>query len=136
MIVGFPSESGEEFEISRRFMEEIGFDNAFIFKYSPRPGTRAADWIDDVPAEEKMRRNQVLLEDQNERGRSINRRLIGTEVQVLVQGVSPRNPARWSGRTRTNKIVVFEPARQLAPGDFVAVAVDRVEPQTLYGVLV
>lgn len=134
-IVGFPSESEEDFERTRAFMDEMAFDNAFVFKYSPRPGTVAAGWNDDVPEAEKMRRNQVLLADQESRGLRLNERLVGRRVEVLVEGASLRNEKRWTGRTRTNKIVVFEPREGVRAGDMVQVDVDRAMPQTLYGTI-
>jgi tRNA-2-methylthio-N6-dimethylallyladenosine synthase len=133
VIVGFPSETVEDFEATRSLMEKIGFDNAFIFKYSPRPDTPAEKWVDDVPAAEKMRRNQVLLADQEQRGLTVNGRAVGKTVQVLVEGVSLRNSSRWSGRTRTNKIVIFEPSNGMAVGDLIDVDVGRAMAQTLYG---
>jgi len=136
IIVGFPGETEGDFERTRAFMEEIGFDNAFIFKYSPRSGTPAAEWPDDVSDEEKMRRNQVLLEDQTRRVEAINQALIGQNVNVLVEGPSLRNAARWSGRTRTNKVVVFDPVPGVERGECVDVAVDRVTATTLYGAVV
>ncbi|MDD4102391.1 MAG: tRNA (N6-isopentenyl adenosine(37)-C2)-methylthiotransferase MiaB, partial [Kiritimatiellae bacterium] len=86
VIVGFPGETASDFEDTRTLMEEAGFDNAFIFKYSPRPGTPAAALPDDVPDDEKMRRNQVLLADQDLRGALINQRLVGTVQEVLAEG--------------------------------------------------
>lgn len=136
VIVGFPGETEEDFEATRSLMREADFDNAFIFKYSPRPGTPAAAWEDDVSEQEKMRRNQVLLEDQDVRGLCANKRLIGTLQQVLAEGPSLRNAARWSGRTPGNKIVVFDPKPELSAGSLVAVRVTRAAPQTLYGDLV
>ncbi len=133
VIVGFPSETEAEFEETRAFMEEVGFDNSFIFKYSPRPSTPAADWDDDVSDEEKMRRNKVLLEDQQARGTRINERLVGKTVEVLVEGPSRRNAARWAGRSGTNKIVVFDPVEGIKAGDLVMVKIDRAMPQTVYG---
>jgi len=133
VIVGFPGETEEDFEATRQVMEEAGFDNAFIFKYSPRPGTPAAAWADDVPEGEKMRRNQVLLEDQDRRGLRLNERLVGSVQDVLVEGVSLRNTDRWSGRTGGSKIVVFEPDGNCKAGDIVNVRIDRAMPQTLYG---
>jgi len=133
IIVGFPSETLEEFDMTRRFMAEIGFDNAFIFKYSPREGTPAAVMDDDVAAEEKMRRNKLLLAEQDARSIAANRELVGTVVEVLAEGTSMRNPATWSGRTRTNKIAVFDPPGGLKAGDIIEVAVRRTTAQTLYG---
>jgi tRNA-2-methylthio-N6-dimethylallyladenosine synthase len=114
-------------------MEEAEFDNAFIFKYSPRPGTPAAEMEDSVSEEEKMRRNQVLLADQDRRGQRLNDLWVGRTVEVLADGPSLRNPARWSGRSPQNKIVVFENTGQVAKGELVMVKIDRAAPQTLYG---
>lgn len=136
VIVGFPGESEEDFNATRAIMEELGFDNSFIFKYSPRPGTPAADWPDDVSAEEKLQRNKLLLEDQQARGTRINKRLVGRQIDVLVEGPSLRNKERWSGRSGTNKIVVFDPVDGLNPGDVVMVEIDRAMPQTVYGKIV
>lgn len=133
IIVGFPGETEADFEATRRMMDTVGFDNAYIFKYSPRPGTPAAAWEDDVPEEEKRRRNQVLLEDQDRRGQRINDGLVGRTLEVLVEGESLRNAERWGGRSEGNKIVVFEHAGDCATGDLVAVKIDRAMPQTLYG---
>jgi tRNA-2-methylthio-N6-dimethylallyladenosine synthase len=133
LIVGFPSETAEDFEATARFCDEIGFDNAFIFKYSPRPDTAAAALQDDVPFDEKLRRNKVLLSQQDERGLRINGGLVGTVAEVLAEGVSLRNTARWSGRTRTNKIVVFEPAAATALGALTRVRIAKAGAQTLYG---
>ena len=133
IIVGYPGETEEDFEATRRVMEEAGFDNAFVFKYSPRPGTPSSLLEDDVPDEEKRRRDQVLLADQDARGQRCNDRWVGRTVEVLAEGPSLRNPARWSGRTGQNKIVVFDPAPGLRAGDFVRVSVSSARPQTLYG---
>jgi tRNA-2-methylthio-N6-dimethylallyladenosine synthase len=133
IIVGFPSESQAEFEETGAFMEEIGFDNAFIFKYSPRPGTPAEAWPDDVPAAEKLRRNQALLANLDHGADRLNARLVGADVEILVEGVSRRSEQRWTGRTRTNKIVVFEPQGGVGVGSLVNVRIDRVNAQTLYG---
>ncbi len=136
VIVGFPGETVDDFEATRTLMDEADFDNAFIFKYSPRPGTPAAAWIDDVTETEKMRRNQVLLADQDRRGEAANQRLVGSIQEVLVEGPSLRNAARWAGRSPGNKIVVFDPAPTVVPGTLARVRIVRVAPQTLYGELV
>jgi tRNA-2-methylthio-N6-dimethylallyladenosine synthase len=133
VIVGFPGETAEDFAATRAFMEEMRFDNSFVFKYSPRAGTRAAEWPDDVPDEEKRERNRLLLEDQDRRGQRLYDLLAGSAVEVLAEGPSPRNPERWTGRTRTNKIALFAPGAGLASGDLVRVRIERARPQTLYG---
>ena len=108
VIVGYPGETEEDFELTRTLMDEAGFDNAFVFKYSPRPGTRSAALPDDVPMAEKERRDQVLLADQERRGQARNGRLVGTVREVMVEGPSKRNKARWSGRDSGNRIVVWD----------------------------
>ena len=80
-----------------------------------------------------MRRNQVLLEDQDLRGAAANSRLVGTLQEVLVEGPSLRNAARWSGRSPGNKIVIFEPLPEIAAGTLTRVRITRAAPQTLYG---
>ena len=133
VIVGYPGETEEDFEATRSLMEEAGFDNAFIFKYSPRPGTRAAALPDDVPTAEKERRDQVLLADQERRGARRNQMLVGTVREVLVEGPSLRNRARWSGRETGNRIVVFEPSVPVAVGSIVPVRITEAHPQILVG---
>ncbi len=135
VIVGFPTESQADFEATRAFLNEIMFDDAFVFKYNTRPGTKAAELVDDVPEEEKLSRNHVLLQDQDKRSLKMNESWIGRDAEVLVEGVSRRNSLRWSGRTRTNRIVVFDASRPPVPGDLVSVSIDRVAAQTLYGKL-
>ena len=136
VIVGYPGETEEDFEATRSLMEEAGFDNAFVFKYSPRPGTRSAALPDDVPVSEKERRDQVLLADQEIRGLRRNQALVGTVREVLLEGPSLRNKARWSGRDSGNRIVVFEPDRPLNRGDFARVEIVEAHPQILVGKLV
>ncbi len=136
VIVGYPGETEEDFEATRSLMDEAGFDNSFIFKYSPRPGTRSAAKPDDVPPDEKERRNQVLLADQERRGLERNRRLVGTVAEVMVEGPSKRNASRLSGRDGGNRIVVWEtPEGEPAPreGAFVNVRIADAHPQTLIG---
>ena len=136
VIVGYPGETESDFEATRSLMEEAGFDNAFVFKYSPRPGTRSAALPDDVPTEEKERRDQVLLADQQVRGQARNDRLVGTVREVLVEGPSLRNAARWSGRDSGNRIVVFEPKESLAVGQSVKIRIKEAHPQILIGEIV
>ena len=135
VIVGYPGESEADFEATRSLMEEAGFDNAFVFKYSPRPGTRSAALPDDVPTEEKERRDQVLLADQEVRGQRRNDRLVGTVREVMVEGPSKRNPNRLSGRDGGNRIVVWDvdSSCPLAVGDLVKVRVTDAHPQILIG---
>ncbi len=135
VIVGYPGETVADFAQTRSLMEEAGHDNAFIFKYSPRPGTPSAALPDDVPSMEKARRDQILLADQQARGLARNQRLVGTVRAVLVEGPSLRNAARWSGRDSGNRIVVFDPGNQVAVGDLVQVKIVDAHPQILIGEL-
>lgn len=133
IIVGFPGETEEDFEATRRLVAEVGFSNAFIFKYSPRPGTPAAEWKDDVSPEEKLRRNHVLLADIDRIALGLNGTLIGQTVEAMADGVSLRNATRWAGRTRMNTIAIFEHQPGMKSGDMVRITVERAGAQTLHG---
>ena len=135
VIVGYPGESEADFEETRSLMEEAGFDNSFVFKYSPRPGTRSAALPDDVPTAEKERRDQVLLADQEKRGQLRNNALVGTVREVLVEGPSKRNKSRWSGRDGGTRIVVWDDPGGVSAkaGDIVRVAITEAHPQILLG---
>ena len=136
VIVGYPGESEEDFEMTRALKEKALFDNAFIFKYSPRPGTKSAQLPDDVPTGEKERRNQILLADQERRGVERNSRLVGTVRSVLVEGPSKRNAQRWSGRDSGNRIVAFEPPAGISVGDMLEVRITEAHAQVLIGEVV
>ena len=133
VIVGYPGETEEDFEATRTLMDEAGFDNAFIFKYSPRPGTRSAALPDDVTTEEKERRDQVLLADQERRGQARNDRLVGTVREVMAEGPSKRNAARWAGRDGGNRIVVWDADGGDCVGDLVKLRITEAHPQILIG---
>lgn len=134
VIVGYPGETREDFEATRSLMDEAGFDNSFIFKYSPRPGTRSALLPDDVSTEEKERRDQILLADQERRGLERNSRLVGTIRDVLAEGPSKRRAERWSGRDGGNRIVVWDAAEQKPqPGGKLALRIREAHPQILVG---
>ena len=125
-IVGFCGESEAEFEETLRVYEEIRFDQAFMFAYSPRHSTESFAWADDVPAPVKRRRLSQLIDRQNEIAREKNRERIGQSVQVLVEGLSDSNAARVSGRTRQNKLVMFEGGLDEYPrGSLVDVSVEE-----------
>lgn len=135
VIVGYPGETEADFEETRSLMEEASFDNAFVFKYSPRPGTRSAALPDDVPVAEKERRDQVLLADQELRGQRRNDSLVGTVREVMVEGPSKRNKSRLSGRDGGNRIVVWDDAEGVSAnvGDVVRVEIIEAHPQILIG---
>jgi tRNA-2-methylthio-N6-dimethylallyladenosine synthase len=133
-IVGFPGETAEDFDKTVELMERVRFQNSFVFKYSPRPGTDAAALADDVPEEEKKRRNQALLDAQERISLDLNRRRIGRTFEVLVEGPSKRDPRRQTGRTDTHQIVNFDAGRDLA-GSFATVEITAVSPTALTGSL-
>ncbi len=136
IIVGYPGETEEDFEATRELMRKARFDNSFIFKFSPRPGTPAAQMDDDVSVTEKERRNQVLLSDQDDIGVANNALWIGREVEVLAEGPSLRNAERWSGRCGQNKIVIFNPDPGVVRGHLIKVKIVRANPQTLFGSII
>ena len=134
VIVGYPGETESDFEETRSLMEEAGFDNSFVFKYSPRPGTRSAALPDDVPTEEKERRDQVLLADQEARGLRRNAALVGTVREVLVEGPSKRNRDRFAGRDGGNRIVVWTAeGEQPKAGSLARIRITEAHPQILIG---
>ena len=112
IIVGFPGETEEDYLATRSMVETIGFDNAFIFRYSQRRGTPASDLGDQVPERIKEERNQDLLALVNRLATARNHALVGTEQEILCEGPSKTNKERLTGRTPQNKPVVFDgPAR-------------------------
>ncbi len=132
IIVGFPGETEDDYKLTRDLVEQIQFDNAFIFRYSPRRDTPAAEMPEQVEERVKEERNQDLLRIVNESARRAGERLVGREVEVLCEGPSKTNPARLMGRTRTNKIVVFEGDEKLA-GEILDVRIQRGNGFSLYG---
>ncbi|MDR1536277.1 MAG: tRNA (N6-isopentenyl adenosine(37)-C2)-methylthiotransferase MiaB [Planctomycetota bacterium] len=109
-IVGFPGETEGDFLATLDLVERAGFQNCYVFKYSPRPGTPAArDFPDDVPEGEKRRRHREILAAQDRVNRRRGDGLRGSRLRVLAEGPSPRDPGRWIGRTGENLICVFPP---------------------------
>jgi tRNA-2-methylthio-N6-dimethylallyladenosine synthase len=132
IIVGFPGETETDFEDTLSLVRVVEFDNAFIFKYSPRKDTPAAEMPDQLPQEVKEERNARLLELVNEIGARHYQNYVGRRVQILVEGPSKRNSSRMSGRTRSNKIVVFDGSERHR-GQLMDVNVTRAGSFTLYG---
>ena len=133
-IVGFPGETEADFEATLELSRRVRFQNAFVFQYSPRPGTDAAAMADDVPEEEKGRRNRELLALQEGISREKNAARVGQRLEILVDGPSKNNPRRQAGRTDTNQIVHFEADRDLR-GRFVDVDITSSTALTLFGAL-
>jgi tRNA-2-methylthio-N6-dimethylallyladenosine synthase len=143
-IVGFPGETEEDFNATVNLVQKARYKNAFIFKYSPRPGTTADKRLQDtVPAEVKQRRNVELLTVQEKISEELSRDFLDKEVKILIEGLSKKphlnsvdgqdNP-QLIGRTATDYIVVFNGPLSLA-GRFVKVRITRTSPLTLFGEL-
>jgi len=132
-IVGFPGETEADFEATLALARELEFSQAYIFKYSPRPGTDAALLEDDVPEEAKRERNNRLLEVQEAVQRKKNAALLGRTLEVLCEGRSRNDARRLAGRTRQNRIVVFEGDEEAYLGKLVPVTISDATPFALYG---
>ena len=132
IIVGFPGETDSDYKATRDLVEQLQFDNGFVFRYSPRRETPAATMLDQIDESIKEARNQDLLGIINASARCANERLVATHVEVLCEGPSKTNPARLMGRTRTNKVVVFE-AEENRIGKIFDVAIERANGFSLYG---
>ncbi|MBO5689410.1 MAG: tRNA (N6-isopentenyl adenosine(37)-C2)-methylthiotransferase MiaB [Lentisphaeria bacterium] len=133
VIVGFPGETEEDFRMTRDLMNEIGFDQSFIFKYSPRPGAKSAAEPDSVPQSVKEERDQILLADLAERTAKNMANEVGSVQEVLAEGVSRRMAERWTGRTGGNRTVHFPPPEGVRPGDLLKIRIKRAGNVTLYG---
>jgi len=133
VISGFPSESEADHRMTVDLIREVRFDGAFTFKYSPREQTRAWEMEDTVPEEEKGRRVWEITELQHAISLEQNRALIGTTVRVLVEGPSRKSPHEYTGRSDTNRSVVFPHTGEL-PGEYADIRIDRANSATLFGV--
>ena len=131
-IVGVPGETDKDFEETLSLAREVEFDQAFIFKYSPRRDTPAAEMPEPVPQEIREERNKILLQIINEIAARKYQGFVGRQVQILVEGPSKRNPSRYTGRTRCNKIVVFDGSER-HQSQLLEVKITRAGSFTLYG---
>ncbi len=135
IISGFPTESEGEHKETLSLMEEVRYDGAYMFKYSPREGTPAYRLGDDIPEEVKARRLSEIISLQQKISGEVNESLVGNTMNVMVDGPSKKSELQMSGRTDTNKTVVFQ-AGQYKPGDLVLVKVERATSATLFGQVV
>jgi tRNA-2-methylthio-N6-dimethylallyladenosine synthase len=131
IIVGFPGETEDDFDQTLSVTEEVGYDGAFTFVYSPRRGTEAATLPDQIPHEVKVERMQRLVEVVQRRAHERAQRFAGRTLEVLVEGPSRTDPARVRGRTRHNKVVNFDGVA--SPGELVEVKITGATSQTLTG---
>jgi tRNA-2-methylthio-N6-dimethylallyladenosine synthase len=131
IIVGFPGESEDDFQATLDVVDEVGYDSAFTFVYSPRRGTQAAELPDQVPHPVKVERMERLVALVHERARERAERFVGRTMEVLVEGPSRTDPTRLRGRTRHNKAVNFDGTAE--PGSFVEVVITGATSTTLSG---
>ena len=134
LFSGFHSETQEEYEETLSLMREVGYDSAFMFKYSERPGTFAAKNLEDnIPEDEKIRRLQGMIDLQNKLSEESNLRDVGKVFEVLVEGFSKRSREQLFGRTGQNKVVIFD-KQNFKVGQFVSVRVTGASSATLFGI--
>lgn len=133
LFCGFHSETEEDFQETLSLMREVGYDSAYLFKYSERPGTYAAKHLeDDVPEEVKVRRLREMIDLQNKLSEESNLRDIGKVFEVLIEGYSKRSREQLFGRTSQNKVVIFD-KKNFHVGQFIRVKIQRASSATLFG---
>jgi tRNA-2-methylthio-N6-dimethylallyladenosine synthase len=132
IIVGFPGEEEDDFLATCALMREVGYDSAFMFKYSARPGTKAFKWLETVSEEEKGRRLQAVIALQEAQSAAINRRLVGATAEVLIEGPARRHDGWHVGKSPQFKTVVF-PAAGTRVSDLVQVRITSATAHTLVG---
>ena len=135
IIVGFPGETEEDFQDTMDVVNEVGFENAFMFMYSKRSGTPAATMEEQVDEQVKSERLQQLMRLQNYKAKEESQKYLGKTVKVLVEGPSRKNPEMLTGRTSTHKIVLFKSPRTDLKGKFVNTKIYEAKTWTLYGEL-
>ncbi|WP_137975028.1 tRNA (N6-isopentenyl adenosine(37)-C2)-methylthiotransferase MiaB [Pseudomonas sp. F(2018)] len=135
-IVGFPGETEKDFEQTMKLIEDVGFDFSFSFIYSSRPGTPAADLVDDTPDEVKKQRLQILNGRLSQQGFEISRRMVGTVQRILVTDYAKRDPGQLQGRTENNRVVNFRCDNPSLIGQFVDVEIYEALPNSLRGTLI
>ena len=131
-IIGFPGETQEDFGDTMKLIDDIGYDLSFSFIYSARPGTPAADIVDDVTEDEKKQRLYILQDRINQSAQRIARNMLDAEQRILVEGPSKKNPMELTGRTENNRVVNFEGSPDMI-GQFVDVKITDVYTNSLRG---
>jgi tRNA-2-methylthio-N6-dimethylallyladenosine synthase len=133
IISGFPTETYEDHLATLDVMEKVRYDGAYMFKYSPREGTKAYKMEDDVPEETKAKRLNEIIDLQHTISYDLNQKMIGTDEIVLVEGKSRKSDEFWAGRTDTNKVVIFPANDEIKVGDYVKININRATSATLFG---
>jgi len=134
IIAGYPSETAEDHLQTVELMKRVRYDGAFMFRYSPREGTKAFDIPDDIPEELKLERLNEIIHLQNSIAKEKNHLEIGRVHEILVEGPSRKSDEDWQGRTDTNKVTIFpNPERKYKQGDKILVRITRSTSATLFG---
>ena len=132
IISGFPTETEEDHKKTLELLQEVEFDGAYTFKYSPRENTKAWHMGDDIPEDTKNRRLSEIIHLQRTISHRLNTTMIGSTVEVLVEGLSKKSDDEFCGRTDTNKMVIF-PKNGDIIGDFIDIRIEKVNSATLFG---
>src|SRR5262249_10837414 len=135
LIVGFPGETDEDFTDTADMVARVGYDNVFVFRYSRRPGTPAAEMRDQVAEDVKARRNGTILDIAGRVAAEKSRRLEGRVMPILVDGLSRKSTQEAAGRTRCNRVVNFDAAGRDLLGRVVPVRITQALPHSLRGEL-
>jgi tRNA-2-methylthio-N6-dimethylallyladenosine synthase len=131
-IVGFPGETEQDFEQTMKLVEDVGFDDSYSFMYSPRPGTPAAGFADQVPLETKQARLARLQTALDASAKAISRSMVGSVERILIEGASRKNPQELAGRTSNNRVVNFSGSSRLI-GKLIDVSITAALAHTLRG---
>ena len=134
-IIGFPNETDDDFAATMKLIDDVGFDTSFSFIYSARPGTPAADLADNIDEQTKKKRLSILQTRILQQAAEISRRMVGTEQQLLVTGVSKKDPGQLQGRTENNRVVNFRTMDHSLIGEFVSARITEALPNSLRGEL-
>jgi tRNA-2-methylthio-N6-dimethylallyladenosine synthase len=136
IIAGYPDETLDDHKATLNLMKKVRYHNAFMFRYSPREGTKAFGCVDNIPEEEKIRRLNEIIELQNKISLEENQKLIGTSIEILVEKQSKKNQNEWLGRTKTSNLVVFENNLESDAGDLLNVKIEKATSATLFGKII
>ena len=134
IIAGFPTETEDDHEQTLDVLHRVGFDGAYMFKYSPRENTKAWEMGDNIPEEVKVKRLNDIISLQQTISLRRNQSLVGTTLEILVERESTKSKDEWMGRTDTNKVTVF-PKGNARAGDIVKIRIHHCNSATLFGTL-
>ncbi len=136
IISGFPTETDADHQMTLNVIKQVRYDGAYMFKYSPREGTKAFRFEDDVPEDVKSKRLTEIIDLQQSISNEINQKLIGSEEVVLVEGRSKKSPDDLAGRTDSNKVVILPKSDEIGRGDYVKVRIKKASSATLIAELI